>query len=420
MRRPLLLSLLFGVLLGGWLVHQQPVSAAVLLEGKVVQTPAGSWWYVSPRNHLRYWLGRTSTSALKAFQATALGVTNANLFKIPASGSTATGDAALQTRLAGYILLQVEAQGKIWYVTPVTKQRIVLDGSSGAFAIMAKVGVRVTTAALLAYTAAAGFDVPKAAPKPINGLLHSVQNVSTTRGTFSVDLLTLDRTVSTAKVMTDTGQLNDCANNCQTFSLGTYVTRRGGVAGIHGTYFCPPEYASCVGQTGSYLYPVYNTFSKVMVNADRMKYTSQPIVVFDTDNQPFFYSTTLKFHSLPELQTQLAIDAKAIGSSGILRAAISNGPAMVEAGRNTLNLALLDTKQATVHGNRGGLGWKGTTLYFFVVHGATVTDSASVAQALGLDYAINLDGGGSTAMYLNGSYLLGPGRNLPNAIVFQP
>jgi exopolysaccharide biosynthesis protein len=46
-----------------------------------------------------------------------------------------------------------------------------------------------------------------------------------------------------------------------------------------------------------------------------------------------------------------------------------------------------------------------------------VTESAYVLQALGARDAINLDGGGTSAMYLGGSYRVGPGRLLPNAIV---
>jgi exopolysaccharide biosynthesis protein len=38
-------------------------------------------------------------------------------------------------------------------------------------------------------------------------------------------------------------------------------------------------------------------------------------------------------------------------------------------------------------------------------------------DALDVDYALNVDGGGSSAMMFNGSYKIGPGRSLPNAIV---
>jgi exopolysaccharide biosynthesis protein len=108
------------------------------------------------------------------------------------------------------------------------------------------------------------------------------------------------------------------------------------------------------------------------------------------------------------------------GGSGVLQAALSSSPIMVEQGNNVLNLNHLDTKQATVKSYRGFIGWKGRTITLGIVRGATVIDSAAVAAAMGLDYAVNLDGGGSTAMIQNGSYVLGPGRNLPNAILLVP
>jgi exopolysaccharide biosynthesis protein len=44
-------------------------------------------------------------------------------------------------------------------------------------------------------------------------------------------------------------------------------------------------------------------------------------------------------------------------------------------------------------------------------------DSAKVLKALGMDNAMNLDEGGSTALWSDG-YKLGPGRNIPNALLF--
>lgn len=45
-------------------------------------------------------------------------------------------------------------------------------------------------------------------------------------------------------------------------------------------------------------------------------------------------------------------------------------------------------------------------------------DFASIFKALSATNALNLDGGGSATLYYNG-YKFGPGRNLPNAIIFK-
>jgi hypothetical protein len=158
-----------------------------------------------------------------------------------------------------------------------------------------------------------------------------------------------------------------------------------------------------------------------MVNADRLKFTTEPIVVFDTSNLPYFYhSTKDNFKSLQDVKNLIATDGPPRGGSGVLRSAISNGPALVENHIDVVDPSKLDNKQATVHSYRGALGWKGDTIYLMIVRGATVIDSGQVMAQLGMDYAMNLDGGGSTALYNAGRYLLGPGRSLPNAIVIAP
>ena len=35
-----------------------------------------------------------------------------------------------------------------------------------------------------------------------------------------------------------------------------------------------------------------------------------------------------------------------------------------------------------------------------------------------MEYAVNLDGGYSSALWYNDEYMVGPGRNIPNAIIF--
>jgi exopolysaccharide biosynthesis protein len=43
---------------------------------------------------------------------------------------------------------------------------------------------------------------------------------------------------------------------------------------------------------------------------------------------------------------------------------------------------------------------------------------AYVFKSLGATGALNLDTGGSTALYYGGRYVYGPGRDIPNAIIF--
>ncbi len=66
---------------------------------------------------------------------------------------------------------------------------------------------------------------------------------------------------------------------------------------------------------------------------------------------------------------------------------------------------------------------RGSIVYIGVVHSATVAEAAHVLAAMGMENALNLDNGGSTALWSGlpaqaGGYKVGPGRNLPNAILF--
>ena len=75
-----------------------------------------------------------------------------------------------------------------------------------------------------------------------------------------------------------------------------------------------------------------------------------------------------------------------------------------------------DPKQGS-KGNRSFVGNKGNTIYIGVVFNVTVAESAQVLKSMGLENALNLDSGGSTALW-NGGYKVGPGRDIPNAILF--
>lgn len=420
MRRFIVLIIL-GLALTGLMVSR-PASAAVTLGEKLsgrilLQVQAsGRVWYVSPLNKQRYYLKNDvgATAVLKTLSV-AMSIDQLNL--IPLSGSTEAGNTAFRAKFGGRIVRQSGTMN-MWYVSPLNRQRYELGDLPRT--ALKKLALGISDANIKLIPVATGYNVPSTPAKPVNGLLRIQKAVTTSRGTFTVDVMTLDADLSTLKIMADTAQNSDCKTGCSTLSLKTYIDRRKAVAGMNGTYFCPYEYASCVGQTGYYFYPVFNSFSGKMINEVRLKYTVQPIVAIDTTNRLFYYSPTLQFHSLAELRTRLSADSLAAGGSGVLRTAISSSPIMVKNGQNVLDTRYLDTKQATVKSYRSFLGWKGRTVTFGIVRGATVKDSAAVAAAMGLDYALNLDGGGSTALYQNGAYALGPGRNLPNALLLVP
>lgn len=74
----------------------------------------GLIWYVNPVDGKRYFISQES--ALEIFRKLALGITEADLNKIPTPTSSAKSDTALRNRLKGKLLLRVEAKGQISYV----------------------------------------------------------------------------------------------------------------------------------------------------------------------------------------------------------------------------------------------------------------------------------------------------------------
>ncbi|HYR93047.1 MAG TPA: phosphodiester glycosidase family protein [Methylomirabilota bacterium] len=245
--------------------------------------------------------------------------------------------------------------------------------------------------------------VPTAAPTPTPIPIdppnaptgYSRFDVPTSRGTFTV--FVVKERLADVTVRTVTANTVDCARDCPAKPLAQYIAENGAIAGMNGSYFCPPDYADCVTQAYRYDYEVYNSLLRKWLSLGNGE---NGVAVFN-GKTPSFYRTF-----------------NAYGRVGPLTAAIANYPTLM------LNGAILDF-QAQLGagqlraGTRGAIGVNGTYVFLTVIAGASVTDAAFVMQALGARDALNLDGGGSAALYSGGAYRVGPGRLLPNAIVLM-
>lgn len=200
-------------------------------------------------------------------------------------------------------------------------------------------------------------------------------------------------------VRTITGNAENCTDQCAIKSLQSYISDNGGYAGMNGTYFCPPDYSTCSGKVNSFDFPVYNSNLSKWINEDKMLWTNRAMIAFTSSNG-YFYSEANSYSGL----------------SGI-KAGIVNYPGLVQNGQNIVSQYTLTSAQNT-KGTRGGIAVKGSTVYLVVVSSASVSDFASVMTSLGVTHALNLDGGGSSALY-SGGYKIGPGRSLPNAVILK-
>jgi exopolysaccharide biosynthesis protein len=235
-------------------------------------------------------------------------------------------------------------------------------------------------------------NVPAIKEAPASG--YRRQSVETEFGTFLVDVIAAD--LNSTRVQVETASASDCRDNCPVASLADFVSRSGGFAGINGPYFCPAEYPSCAGKTNSFDTLLMNK-SKTYFNSDNNVYSTVPAVIF-SGNSARFVGQSLEW-----------------GRDTGVDAVIASQPLLLSGG--TVRFGGDGDPKKGSRGSRSFIGSKDNTVYIGVVRGATVAEVAFVLKTMGLQNALNLDSGGSTALISNGRYLAGPGRNTPFGIV---
>lgn len=224
---------------------------------------------------------------------------------------------------------------------------------------------------------------------------YSRQYVNTDQaGQFLVSMVAAD--LSSTRVIVDTATDSDCGNECPVLSLAEYISRNGAYAGINGSYFCPATYPSCQGKTNSFDLLAMN-YKKTYFNSDNNVYSGNPVVIFG-DGYIRFVSSGSEW-------------GRDTSPNGVLM----NYPLLLMNGE--VRFGGDDDPKKGSKGGRSFVANKGNTIYIGVVHSATVAESARVMKALGFENAMNLDDGGSTALW-SGGYKVGPGRSLPNVILF--
>lgn len=235
-------------------------------------------------------------------------------------------------------------------------------------------------------------SVPAINQAPTSG--YRRQKVVSGGRSFLVDIVAAD--LNSTKVVVDTASEGTCTDNCPVLPLAAYVSRSGAYAGINGSYFCPASYPSCAGKKNSFDILVMNK-NKVYFNSDNNVYSTVPAAIFSPGSSRFVTTTR-------EWGRDTGVDA-----------VIANRPLLVWGGN--IMFAGGGEQKEGARGNRSFIGASGNIAYIGVVRSATVAEAARVLQAMGIKDAINLDNGGSTALW-SGGYKIGPGRSIPNAVLF--
>jgi hypothetical protein len=169
---------------------------------------------------------------------------------------------------------------------------------------------------------------------------------------------------------------------------------------VNGTYFCPATYPECANKSNSFDFPVWNTRLNHWINGGNLFWNSRSMIYFDGSGGHF---------------KQNAQDF-----SGGLSAGIVNHPGLLSGGNIQIdeNQSGLSDKQKA-RGTKVGIGLMGQNKVIVMVSkNVTMREFAVAFKNAGATDALNLDTGGSLAVFNNGRYVYGPGRDIPNAIIF--
>lgn len=358
----------------------------------------GEAWYVNPVDRKRYFLGRPN-DAFEIMRKLGLGIAEINFQKIAQAGMSVAGDLALAKQLSGRIVIRTERFGEAWYINPVDLKKYYLGRPGDAFKVMKVLGLGISADDLS--------SVPKKEIKPIDSYSSfERKTIRTIAGDFSVDLTIIDLKNPDLKIITATADDFNCKTNCTAKPLKQYIRENKAFAAINGSYFDTSK-----AKKNYYFFPVYNSNTGKFINEDQLKWwTTGPIMAFDQNNKFYYFKDSRDFKSQADFESRFGVK---------LQAAIGNKPRLIENYMDVLIDWEVDKKQLTTKTSRNALAYKDDKLYLAVVYKATVPDLGKVMQEMKMEYAINLDGGYSTAMYYDDQYVSGPGRNIPNAILFS-
>lgn len=393
-----------------WVFFAFSANAASLgyrLSGKILLDVErnGEAWYIYPEDNKRYYLGRP-TDAFAIMRELGLGINDENFYKIATSSLVATSssneewDNTLARKLSGRIVLQVEQNGEAWYINPDDLRKYYLGRPEDAFEIMRELGLGITRENL------AQIHKPGMEESIDQYSKYEYTTISTDIGDFTLNMVEIDLSNPNLEIITDTANSVDCDGKCNAKTLTDFVFENDAFAAMNGSYF-----DTSAGKMNYYFAPVYNKNIGKMINEDQLKYwTTGPMIVFDENNKFYYFKDSREFESVESFEKEYGVK---------IQAAISNRPRLVEEGHDYLIGWAMDDKQNIQKLTRNAIAYKDNVLYLIAVNNATLPDFVKVLRTMGMEYALNMDGGYSAAIYYNDEYMIGPGRNIPNAILFK-
>ncbi len=368
----------------------------------------GEAWYVYPEDKRRYFLGRPN-DAFSIMRELGLGISQYDFQQIAEVGMPVDGNLDLAKRLAGRIVLQVERNGEAWYINPIDLKKYFLGRPNDAFFIMRELGLGISQENL------AMIHKPGLYESINEYSFYEHRKINVNEKNYSLDIIEIDLKNPNLEILSLA--VSDISNygNYQAKSLASYVFSNNAFAGLVGSYFCTAP--SC-GGFNYYFFPVYDSQRKKFINEDNLKYwTTGPLIAFDENNRFYYFKDSRDFKNQKHFEDTYNTKLKAL---------LGNRPRILENGLNVLIDWDIDFTQVDSRQRRNAIAYREDEndlgrgkLYLISIAPASLDELSKVMQYLGFDFALNIDGGHSSAMIYNGEYMVRPGRDVPNAIVFK-
>jgi exopolysaccharide biosynthesis protein len=401
------LILILVALFMAYLPVEAATSTAKIMAGQVIYSTEkpSELWMVSTSTLKRMPVSDYKTT-LSLFRDKFIGISETNFKKINNINSSVKTNLELAKKFFGKIILRVEKHGAAWYLNPTDSQTYDLSDSISFFKNLSMLATPVTPSQL------AQIHKPGLRESIDKYSSYEYTKIKTERGTFSLDIIKIDLSDPKLKIITDTADGADCKKDYRAKPLADYIFSAKAFAGINGTYFCSSR--GC--NPNYYFFPVYNTVKKSFINEDQLKYwTTGPLIAFDTNNKFYYFKDSRDFKSVADFESKNGVT---------LQAAIGNKPRLVEEGKNALITWEVDAGQLNGKYWRNAIGYQDNNtnghgiIYLVIAKGATLDDLAVIMKQMKMDYALNLDGGSSAALFYNDEYMEGPGRDIPNVLMF--
>jgi len=378
------------------------IASAADLRGRFVINPVdGQAWYVRPDNK-KVIIGAPGLAYVK-LKTMAETVADKDIQLIASSASSTQA-----IKYKGKILAK-QSDGAMWYVYPKDNKLVDFSSPLALNLFIARNADKPN------YHTFARLHKPGMDESIDQYSYYKSQTISLPGNKkFKVDMVVVDLATPNLKIYTLAANKTECPKNCPAKNVADFTASVKGFAAINGTYF-----DTAANKKNFSFFPLYDTRTGYLLNKkDLRTWTNGPLMAFDTQNRMYYYKDARKF--LPDLTTygnKTFVNQN--GRTGELRAALGSFPRLVEEGNDYLIDWAMDKKQRDAKAARNALAIKDNKAYLMVVQNSTVTELTAVLMSMGMEYALNLDGGYSTALFYNHEYVLGPGRDVVNALVFS-